>query len=196
MDVVHGEKSLILALRALLRPAIRRGLVVAVFVGTVLDDRVDDSDLGGGMIGVRSKDTDPVTRKVPNLHALNVNVPTLSYEMNPTDIDAFRPHLVASDDRSPLKSQVVDILSEEELPVRSALIVKEESRTLHSEHEVGVNAQPGGIRNAIGHRRKYDLAAGRSGRIDGLLNLRLVADRAIGDIATWKKSRDLNRLSG
>ena len=60
MYVVHSYKALVLTLRSLLRTAIRLGLVVTVVVAAVVDNRVEDSDVGGGMLGVHGKDADPV----------------------------------------------------------------------------------------------------------------------------------------
>ncbi|MBN2316882.1 MAG: hypothetical protein JXM79_23340 [Sedimentisphaerales bacterium] len=67
MHVIHSDKALVLTFRSLFRPAIRLGLVVAILFAAVLDDRVENANVGRGMIGVRGKNADSVARKVPDV---------------------------------------------------------------------------------------------------------------------------------
>ena len=110
------------------------------------------------------------------MHVSDANVLALPDKMNPADVDALGPHIVAPDDRSAPESQVRDILADEELPVRSAVVAEEKGGSIHPQCEVGIDAYPRLVSNTIDHRCKDDFAAGQGHRIDGLLNLRLVTD--------------------
>src|SRR5262249_6257157 len=124
LDVVESDEPLVLADAAFLGAG-PLAEVVAVAVAAVLDDDVGDPDVAGGVVRV-AEDADAVARQVVEAHLSDVDVRRAARQVDPPDVDALGPGVVAADDLAAQERDVGDVPSKEDLAVPRALLVEAE----------------------------------------------------------------------